>query len=176
MNALKNTAIAITVLLLLATGSLLLFTPSHYLVSRSTQIQATPEQLLPLIDDLQQWPQWAPWFQRDPAMKLSYSGARRGVGARSSWESISQGRGSMEIKSSSGIGIHYRLDFPDSDSHPNGTLLLQAHERGTTVTWQMQEEVGANPLKRLFGLFMDNIIGGDFEAGLQGLKQLAEKH
>jgi hypothetical protein len=37
-------------------------------------------------------------------------------------------------------------------------------------------DVGSNPVNRYFALFMDNMIGSDFEIGLENLKLLSESH
>jgi hypothetical protein len=39
----------------------------------------------------------------------------------------------------------------------------------------MYGEHGMNPIHRWFSLFMDKLVGPDFEAGLKSLKALAEK-
>jgi hypothetical protein len=38
----------------------------------------------------------------------------------------------------------------------------------------MDGELGRNPLYRWFGVFMDKLVGPDFEAGLANLRRLAE--
>lgn len=38
----------------------------------------------------------------------------------------------------------------------------------------MKGNAGMNPFFRWFGLFMDKMIGTDFEGGLKNLKKLAE--
>ena len=39
----------------------------------------------------------------------------------------------------------------------------------------MNGDMGANPLMRWMALFMDGMVGNDFDAGLANLKALAEK-
>ncbi len=39
----------------------------------------------------------------------------------------------------------------------------------------MNGDMGANPLYRWMGLFMDKMVAPDFDAGLANLKALAEK-
>jgi len=38
----------------------------------------------------------------------------------------------------------------------------------------MEGDLGRSPLNRWFGLFMDKLVGPDFEAGLANLKRLSE--
>ena len=42
------------------------------------------------------------------------------------------------------------------------------------ITWVMNGNAGMNPVFRWFGLFMDKMVGPDFDAGLKNLKKLAE--
>jgi hypothetical protein len=43
------------------------------------------------------------------------------------------------------------------------------------VNWSNEGDMGASPVNRWFGLFMDRLVGPDFEAGLVNLKRLAEQ-
>ena len=47
--------------------------------------------------------------------------------------------------------------------------------KATRVTWTMNGDMGGNPVYRWMGLFMDKMVGPDFDAGLANLKALAEK-
>ena len=46
-------------------------------------------------------------------------------------------------------------------------------EEGTRATWANEGEVGY-PLGRYFGLFLDGMMGPDFERGLKNLKRVCE--
>src|SRR5258706_521725 len=70
------------VLLLLVVG---LFLPSAFSVQRSAVINATPNKVYNLVVEPKQWTKWSVWTQRDPDMKITYSGPPFGMGARWSW-------------------------------------------------------------------------------------------
>jgi hypothetical protein len=36
----------------------------------------------------------------------------------------------------------------------------------------MESDMGNNPIGRYFGLFMDNILGSDFEKGMENIREL----
>ena len=38
----------------------------------------------------------------------------------------------------------------------------------------MEGDLGRSPINRWFGLFMDRLVGPDFEAGLANLKRISE--
>jgi hypothetical protein len=150
--------------------------PGRYRVERSVVIQARPAALFPLVGDLRAWRQWGVWFARDPAMQIEYSPATTEVGAWSQWKSKSQGDGKMTITAVHPTdNFEYRMEFTDIGMVSHGTMALAPGPGGaTTVTMAMDGELGHNPLYRWFGVFMDRLVGPDFEAGLANLKRLGE--
>ncbi len=172
---LKLVAGLAALVLLAAAISFLL--PDTYTVERTTVIKAKPETVFGLFGDLRRWKEWGSWFEKDPAMKVSYSEKTTGVGAWSSWESVSQGNGKMTYEVyEAPKRVAYKLEFPDMGMSSWGTLTLENLEGGSVkVTWVDAGELGMNPVYRWFGLFLDGMIGPDFEHGLQKMKTLAEK-
>jgi len=149
--------------------------PKEYSVQRSVVISAEPSEVYPNIVDLRKWSKWGVWFKRDPDMVLSYSGPDRAIGMRSEWKSISEGNGEMEITQlEHNKRVVYRLYFPDFDMGSTGVVELQETDSGTRVTWRDEGAVGINPLDRYFVLMMDDMIGPDFELGLENLKTVTE--
>jgi Polyketide cyclase / dehydrase and lipid transport len=167
-------AIAIALILILATTK-----PATFSVQRSAEIKAPPERISPLITDFHQWAGWSPWEKRDPAMKRTYEGADSGKGAVYAWDgNRNVGSGRMEILQASTSKIVIKLDFfKPFEGHNTAefTLSPQGGGTGTDVKWVMH---GPAPfMHRVMQVFMnfDKMIGKDFEAGLAGLKSLAEK-
>lgn len=164
--------LAVFLLLLVAVAY---FFPRTYRVERSQVIKARAEQVFPHIADLRAWKNWGAWQERDPAMKLTYSEISAGVGAWSAWESKTEGNGRMTITQvAPGVRIGYRLEFPDMGTSSNGSMELQPADGGVKVVWVDAGDLGVNPIFRWFGLFLDRMIGPDFERGLTRLKALAE--
>jgi hypothetical protein len=151
------------------------FLPGHYRVERSILIAAKPETIYPLVGDLRAWSKWGVWFARDPAMKITYSQITNEVGSWSSWISKSQGDGKMTIASIRPLeDFEYRMEFSDMGMVSRGAVTLsRAPDLSTRVTMSMEGDLGRSPLNRWFGLFMDKLIGPDFEAGLANLKRIA---
>jgi hypothetical protein len=56
----------------------------------------------------------------------------------------------------------------------SGQLRLEPAGAGTRVTWTNEGDMGTNPVNRYFGLFMDRLVGPDFEGGLKNLKTIVE--
>lgn len=152
-----------------------LFLPADYMVERKIMIKAPPEQIYSEVVDLRQWPKWGVWFKRDPNMEIKYAGPDRAIGMSSHWNSESQGEGEMEITQLvHNQKVIYSLYFPDFDMGSTGAFELTATDSGTLVVWRDSGTVGLNPVDRYFALFMDAMIGPDFDAGLENLKVVVE--
>lgn len=148
--------------------------PRHYRFERTLIMQAKPESVHALVADLRSWKNWGAWQERDPQMKLSYSEQTTGVGAWSYWESKSEGNGRMTITSVTPSKVTYHLEFPDFGTQSDGSIEFQPGADGLRVVWVDAGDLGMNPLNRWFGLFLEKLIGPDFERGLVNLKKLAE--
>lgn len=172
---LKKIAIALAVLI----AAVLAFAatkPNSFRVQRTASIQAPPEKILPLISDLHAWSAWNP-FEKDPAMKRTYSGAASGRGAVYEWDGNSQvGAGRMEILDVTPEKVTIKLDFTRPlEGHNIAELTLAPRGNATDVTWAMY---GPSPyISKLMSVFlnMDTMIGKEFETGLAKLKAIAEQ-
>lgn len=160
--------------LLLLVGLVL---PGHYRVERSTVVAARPAAVFPLVGDLKAWRQWGVWFGRDPAMQPNYSPATTEVGAWSQWKSKSQGDGKMTISSTHPSDFfQYQMEFKDVGMVSQGGMrLTPVDPTMTQVSMTMEGDLGRSPMYRWFGLFMNKLVGPDFEAGLANLKRISEE-
>ncbi len=140
-------------------------------------MQAPPETIHALIDDLHAWPKWSPWEELDPTMERSYEGPDAGPGASYSWKGNKQvGQGRMTVRDSEAparvvLDLAFLKPFK---SESVTTFLLEPAGEGTTVRWRMDAK--HTFMTRLFSLFasFDKMIGKDFEKGLAKLKTVAE--
>ena len=152
--------------------------PDSFRVERSARIQAPPERIFALINDLQQFNRWNPYEKKDPAIKGTYGKTTVGPGAHYGWVSNEVGVGSMEITEVSAPSrVLMRLDFikPMETSSQAEFTLKPLSDQGTEIVWSMQ---GPAPyVSKLMGVLfnMDKMIGKDFEDGLANLKVLAEQ-
>lgn len=112
-----------------------------------------------------------------PFNEKTFNGAASGVGSIYEWEGNSEvGKGRMEItEANSPSNIKMRLDFLSPFEAHNTTEFSFAVKDGMThVTWAMY---GPNALvSKVMGLFcdMDQMIGKDFETGLNNIKKIVE--
>ena len=152
------------------------FISPTFSVTRSTVIAAPPEKVYALVADPRHWKEWSVWNQRDPAMKIEYSGPASGVGAGWAWQSKTEGDGKMTFTAAEPAQrLAYDLYFPDFGTTSPGDFRFSAADGGTRVTWTMNGNMGRNPLFRWMALFADGMVGKDFDEGLAQLKALAEK-
>jgi uncharacterized protein YndB with AHSA1/START domain len=150
--------------------------PDTYKVERSVEINAPAGRIFAHLNDPRAWAGWTVWNRRDPNMRVEYAGASSGAGAKWSWQSKTEGSGSMEFTSVDAPRLlQYKLFFPDFNSTSTGTITLTCAGIGTRVSWTNAGETGNNPLMRYFGMMMDRMIGPDFEGGLKNLKMLSEQ-
>jgi len=151
--------------------------PDKAHVERSTRIMAPPVTVFGLVNGFRQFERWSPWAGKDPDMKVTRSGPEYGVGAKYEWAGNSAvGTGSQEILTSTANSeVTLDLRFGDSPLPSVATFRISPETDGNSVlTWSLDIGLGGNPVNRYFGLFIDGIVGADYEIGLARLKALAE--
>jgi len=175
MKALKK-ILLIVLLIPIALVVVSLFLPSTYRVERRVTISAKPGAVFAPINMLKQWPEWTAWtVAKYPDMKVSFAGPEAGVGASYSWEGQSTGQGTLKItRSEADKGISYDLNFENGKYLSKGAITLEPSGESVEVTWSNEGDLGWNPVSRFFGLFMDQMMGPDFEEGLRNLRQRVE--
>jgi len=168
---------AIVVVLIVAVLVFAATKPDTFRVQRASSVNAPPEQIFALINDLHRWRAWSPYEKKDPAMKRTLSGAAHGKGAVYEWEGNKDvGKGRMEITDAAPPSrVRIKLDFVRPfEAHNIVEFTLEPNGHSTKVTWAMH---GPSPyLAKLISVFfsMDSMIRKDFEAGLANLKTVAE--
>ena len=175
MKALKKIILAV-LLIPMALVVVSLFLPSTYRVERSVAINGGPGAVFPYINTLKRWHEWTAWTViKYPDMKVSFSGPEAGVGASYSWEGKSNGRGTLNVtRSEPDKSIGYDLDFENGKYVSKGAITLEPIGESVSVTWSNEGNLGWNPVSRFFGLFMDKMMGPDFEEGLRNLQKKVE--
>lgn len=149
--------------------------PSQVHVERSLTINAPSEIVHGQINNLKNWTKWSPWYRMDTAMQIEYNHIASGAGAGYKWNSKDKnvGTGDMTITASTPDSISTAMNFMENGV-ATGNFLFSKSDSGTKVIWTMDSDMGMNPIGRIFGLFMDKMLGPDFEKGLANLKEVAE--
>ncbi len=153
--------------------------PNDFQIQRSITINATPEKVFPLINDLHIMQTWSAWEKVDPQMNRSYSGEASGKGAKYAWEGNKEiGQGTMEIVESTpdskvALAMHFIKPF---EGRSSVDFSLTPNGEETVVTQTMRGTSTFLP-KLMCILFFnqDKMIGGKFEEGLANLKAIVEE-
>ena len=157
------------------------FLPSKVHVERSLQMNGVkPASVFAQLNDMKKYDNWMPWNQKDPDMKKTWGDKTAGAGASYSWESKVKdvGHGKMTITESvPGKLVKTDLDFMENGTAKGGWELSEK-DGGTNVKWFMDSEASGGfftkAMSKYFFLFMDKMVGPDFEKGLASLQKAAE--
>ena len=158
--------------------------PSSAHVERSITIERPASEVFAVLNSYRRFNEWSPWAGKDPNAVYTVSGPMSGVGAKQSWQGDPKtvGSGSQEIvESKPNEAVATTLDFGEMGK-ANARFLLAPAGKGTKVTWTLDTQAPLafdgkilwNAIGRYMGLFMDRMVGPDYEAGLAKLKKLVE--
>ncbi|MEL6494037.1 MAG: SRPBCC family protein [Cyanobacteria bacterium J06623_7] len=176
---LKITKILASLLALVIVVGLIL--PAKVHVEREIAIGSRPQKIYPLIANFQQWNKWSPWAKIDPHAEFKVVG--RGIKQKMFWSSEDPrvGEGSQEflvLDKPNQIKTH--LDFGKQGT-AKANFALIADGKLTRVIWSLDTDMRADiplymkPFAAYLGLFMDSMVGKDYELGLRNLQQLLQK-
>lgn len=150
------------------------FLPSDYTIERTIHIQTDRANVFARIVDLKDWKDWDPWYAMEPDAKYSFEGTPGVVGSISTWEGEKIGSGKQTLmKVVQPEYIETQLQFDGESSLATGYWKFKEADNGTKVIWGMKGELDY-PIGRIFGLFLDGMVGTQFDKGLSSLKNLAE--
>lgn len=151
--------------------------PGAFSLARSTTIVAPPSQIFPLINNLKAMNTWNPWAAADARSKITYEGPDEGPGAIYRWAGGKMGEGRFEItdvKEPMQVGCRLTMIKPMAAEN-RVEFTLAPTSQGTEVTWTMSGKSGFVPKLMHTFFSMEKMVGGQFEAGLAKLKQIAEE-
>jgi len=152
--------------------------PSEFSVSRSATFAAPAPLVFAQVNELKRWEGWSPWQKKDPQAKNSYAAPASGTGASMSWAGNKEvGVGRMTIaESRPNELVRFKLEFFEPFAATNSAEFAFKQEGGrTAVTWTMRGQNNFVGKAMCLVFDMDQMVGGDFEAGLAGIKAIVEK-
>jgi hypothetical protein len=152
--------------------------PGESQVARSATFAAPAPAVFAQVNELKKWEAWSPWAKKDPQAKSSYAGPAAGAGASMSWAGNKEvGEGRMTIvESSPNALVRFKLEFFKPFAATNTAEFSFKEEGGrTALTWSMRGQNNFIGKAMCLVFDMDKMVGGDFEAGLAGIKAIVEK-
>ena len=155
-----------------------LFLPDSVRISREASIQAPAEKIYSQIANLKQFQAWSPWVNLAKNITYSYEGPESGQGATQRWQ-ITQGdevtTGYIEVTDAiPNQRVEMRMVFSDKQSGMMTFELKPTLQQSNNVIWTFETQFGWDLFSRYVGLFLDDMIGKNYERGLETLKQRAE--
>lgn len=154
-----------------------LILPEDIHIERTTTINAPVELIFDQVSDLKKNINWSPWFAKDPNVEIEYADITLGLGASYSWSGNNDvGSGTLKvIELTDNQLIKNELDFGEQGGGFGiwEFNVLSSEPNEVEVKWSLQTKMGW-PLERYLGLFMESMVGKDFEEGLANLKEVSE--
>ncbi|WP_299741079.1 SRPBCC family protein [uncultured Roseobacter sp.] len=145
--------------------------PRHVSIERSAMIEATPEAVIDLAASNTGYQTFNPYKDLDPNLQVQMFGPATGVGSGFSFES-KDGAGQQTVAAVTEEQVVFDLDLGPL-GQPTQAISAVAVDGVTEVTWSMDMDLGMNPVFRVMGLFMDGMIGPNFELGLANIADVA---
>ena len=156
MRLLRFFLISVLVLSLLLFGIGLLM-PSRVVVSRAIDLPVAATKVLPLLQNIQQWPRWMQGLDSTSITLVNDSVYQLG-NLRVNWITRTDTLLLSEWHSQKGT---MQLSAMQLSSIPQG--------QGCTVQWQFEQAVGWWPWERLGSMMNEKIMGPQLETNLQRL-------
>lgn len=139
-------------------------------ITKSIHIDAAPEKIFPIINDLSNWKAWSPWVIAEPTAAVNVAKD----GKYHDWEGDIIGSGNLKIEEEvKNKSVVMNLQFLKPwKSKAITTFELKKAKKGTLVRWKMDSSLP-------FFLFwmkkqMEVFVGMDYDRGLAMLKDLVE--
>ena len=142
--------------------------PSAKTVTRSAVIDANADRIYPLIASNQGFQRFNPYCDADPDLKIEHFGPENGVGSGFAFNG-KDGKGTQTIiEAEQNSQVKMLIDL-GAMGKPIQTFLLEDQGNGTKVVWSTRADFGNNPVGRVFGLFLEKMLGRTYERGLTNL-------
>jgi hypothetical protein len=149
--------------------------PSQYRVERTVMIQAPDSLVYEQIANYEHWLSWSAWALRDQDASNDFMGEAATLGHKWSWKGEIVGEGSMthvELVPNKRVVSELAFLQPQAMTATN-IMEINPTPTGTRVSMAIEGSLGY-PVERIFGLAMDDLVGPDFEEGLNNLKNKME--
>ncbi|MEM6727265.1 MAG: SRPBCC family protein [Pseudomonadota bacterium] len=169
MTIATTAAIVAGTIAVAAAGTLML--PRNVEVQRSAHVALSPEDVLALASSTGGFQSFNPYLTADPDLKITPFGPDAGVGAGFAFDG-KDGKGTQTIAEITEARVTYHIDM-GAMGQPTQIIEALPAEGGSTVTWTVQSDLGMNPVFRVFGLFMDGMLGKTYEQGLANMNDAA---
>jgi len=145
--------------------------PRKVVVTRQADVSLTPEDVIARVANTQGFQTFNPYCTTDPELQITPFGPTEGVGSGFRFEG-KEGKGTQTVTAVTANSVTHLIDL-GAMGKPVQTIEAAPSADGSVVTWTVTSDMGFNPIFRIFGLFMDRMLGKTYELGLKNIKALA---
>lgn len=165
------TIIYTIVAIIAAIALIALLLPRKVVVTRQTNVALRPEDIIARVASTEGFQTFNPYCTTDPDLKITAFGPATGVGSGFSFEG-KEGKGTQTVTEVTSHRVTHLIDL-GAMGKPVQTIEATANGNGSLVSWTVTSDMGYNPVFRIFGLFMDRMLGKTYELGLKNISALA---
>ena len=142
--------------------------PGTWSAEASIQIEASPTEVFPFLNDLSRWDTWTNWGD----LESEVSDPSVGVGASRSWDDPNFGSGSVTIISNGPpTFVRYEVEI-EGGASVGGELNIEGLGEASRVTWREEGDFGRNPLMGYVARGMAKSQGAQLAEGLEKLRYI----
>lgn len=156
------------------------FMPQNQLIERSIEIDAYPEDIFPIINNLQTYSQWSPLYAQITDAQIVYGGAEAGNGQTMAWQGSAGAYpfGSQEIiQSQPSEFVQVKVNLSGRAATATHAILPLDNGTGVTVLTKSEIELGGFPyLERVRTKLRQGWFDEQFDQSLMRLKTVSESY
>lgn len=162
-----STILAIIVAIIL----IAMLLPRKVIVTRKADVAMAPEEIIARVASTDGFQTFNPYRTTDPELKITPFGPTEGKGSGFRFEG-KEGKGTQTVTDLTATSVTHLIDL-GAMGKPVQTIEAKSTDTGTRVTWTVASDMGFNPVFRIFGLFMDRMLGKTYELGLKNIAALS---
>ena len=159
------------VAIIAAIALIALLLPRKVVVARNANVAMRPADVIALVASTEGFQTFNPYCTTDPDLKITPFGPQEGVGSGFRFEG-KEGKGTQTVTAVTANSVTHLIDL-GAMGKPVQTIEAKETDTGAQVTWAVTSDMGFNPIFRIFGLFMDRMLGKTYELGLKNIEALA---
>lgn len=152
-----------------------LLLPSKVTVSKSIDINASPEKVTNQIVNFEEWKNWYPAFKDENISVIKNSSTanilasvtlkdKNGKSITLNLVDTSKQTINIDLQSSSSTKVNYQF------------ILTSKKNNQTQLIWNVNTNLGWLPWKKIEGILLDKFSGNQYEAALEDLRKAAENN
>jgi len=145
--------------------------PRVVTVQRDAQIDMAPADVIDMIASTDGFQTFNPYRTTDPKLTIESFGPATGVGSGFRFEG-KEGKGTQTVTAVTDTTVTHQIDL-GAMGKPVQTFIVTPNAGGSKVVWSVTSDLGMNPIFRIFGLFMDGMLGKTYELGLRNMAKPA---